>query len=380
MSSARRPARRGTERRAVALLLARLDGLQRRDHHGALDVLGAAAAREVVARPAEPLQDGAHRLGACQALGQLVADVARLQAGEHEHVGAAGHRGAWRLRLPDARHDRGVQLQLPVAGQARPALPQQGQGVPDLVHRRVRGGALGAEREQRHARLAVREQRGEVRGGEIRDLGQLLRARADHHGAVCEEKRLPARRHHHEKTAHLGDALLHAYNLHCKPHDVPRGSDCPRHASVGDAAGHQEVGEAQGLGGVRQLLARAPAGELGAECLGLGVLLGGHHVHRAQVHAQLLGQGLHLAPLGRPAHQRDVAEVQRAARRLQRARVRGLWQHDALARRGRRGAPLRFPGRSAGARGAHAAAGPRRVRLQARLCGQQIASAKHVSQ
>ena len=53
----------------------------------------------VVDRLGDAPQDGAVGVGAGEALDQLVADVACLEVGEHEHVGLTGDGGAGSLEL-----------------------------------------------------------------------------------------------------------------------------------------------------------------------------------------------------------------------------------------------------------------------------------------
>ena len=62
----------------------------------------------------QALQDGAVGLKAAESLGDLVADVASLDAREDEGVGIARDLGAGELQLADDRGDRGVELPLAV--------------------------------------------------------------------------------------------------------------------------------------------------------------------------------------------------------------------------------------------------------------------------
>ena len=89
----------------------RLDG---GDGDGVDDVFGFAAAREVVAGFVEALQDGADGGAAGQSLGQFVGDVAGLQIGKDQHVGAAGDTLSRALSICRPRQQRGVGLQLAV--------------------------------------------------------------------------------------------------------------------------------------------------------------------------------------------------------------------------------------------------------------------------
>src|ERR1043165_4096273 len=84
------------------------------DGDGVNDVFGLAAARAVVGRTVESLQDWADGRRAGEPLGQFVSDVAGLQVWEDENVGAARDRGAGRFRLADLWDERGVGLQFAV--------------------------------------------------------------------------------------------------------------------------------------------------------------------------------------------------------------------------------------------------------------------------
>ena len=91
--------------------LLRLDA---RDGHDAVDVVGGATTRKVVHGSGYSLRHRTVRLRLREALHQLVADVARIEVGEHEHVGLAGNRRARRLRRTHLGDDRGVELQFAV--------------------------------------------------------------------------------------------------------------------------------------------------------------------------------------------------------------------------------------------------------------------------
>src|SRR4029079_834877 len=86
-----------------AALGSRRGRLEGRDGDRVDDVFGLAAAREVVGRTGEPLEDRADRGGAREPLGELVGDVARVEVWEDEDVGPAGRGRACGL----ARGDRG---------------------------------------------------------------------------------------------------------------------------------------------------------------------------------------------------------------------------------------------------------------------------------
>ncbi len=65
------------------------DGLVAGHDDGVHDVFDGGAAREVVDRGGETLENGAYGSGSGDALHEFVGDVAHLEVGEHEHVGAA---------------------------------------------------------------------------------------------------------------------------------------------------------------------------------------------------------------------------------------------------------------------------------------------------
>lgn len=116
-----------------------LDGGDGYDTH---DVVGRAAARKVVDRLGDALQDGAVSVGAGEALDQLVADVAGLEIGEHKHVGLAGNGGAGGLELGDGGNDGGVELQVAIDGELGSLLLAELNGLLDLLGDLAAGGAM----------------------------------------------------------------------------------------------------------------------------------------------------------------------------------------------------------------------------------------------
>ena len=90
---------------------ARLEGGDR----GHIDnVIRHRPAREIATRPREALDDGADGRRPGEALHELVGDVSRVERGEDEDVGLAGHRASWRLPLPHGTDERGIPLQFSV--------------------------------------------------------------------------------------------------------------------------------------------------------------------------------------------------------------------------------------------------------------------------
>ena len=73
------------------MLLLRVHGLAGGDGYHVVDVFYGAAAREVVYRTGDTLEDGADGDGVAQALDELIGDVTHFEAGEYQHVGVAGN-------------------------------------------------------------------------------------------------------------------------------------------------------------------------------------------------------------------------------------------------------------------------------------------------
>lgn len=104
---------------------------------------GRAAARKVVDRLGDALQDGAVSVGAGEALDQLVADVAGLEIGEHKHVGlAAILEEPGGLELGDGGNDGGVELQVAIDGELGSLLLAELNGLLDLLGDLAAGGAM----------------------------------------------------------------------------------------------------------------------------------------------------------------------------------------------------------------------------------------------
>ena len=108
-----------------------------------VELVGVAAAGEVVDGGVQALQDGAVSGEAAQTLGDLIADVAGLDLREDEGVGVTGDLGAGELLLTDHGGDGGVELHLAVDGQLRSGGLGLLAGVLHLVHSLALAGALG---------------------------------------------------------------------------------------------------------------------------------------------------------------------------------------------------------------------------------------------
>ena len=131
--------------------------LDRSDGDDVHDILNGAAAGQVVDRLGKTLDDRADGLRVAQTLHQLVADVARLQIREDQHVRLAGNRAARALQFADGGNERGIRLHLAVHVQLRRLLMHQLHGVGNLVHVLMLRRALRGEGEQRNLRVDAEE-------------------------------------------------------------------------------------------------------------------------------------------------------------------------------------------------------------------------------
>ena len=84
------------------------------DDDSLVDVLGATAAREVVDRTCETLEDRAHSLGTGKTLHEFVGDVAHFKTREHEHIRLSGNGAARSLAETHRWHNSGISLKLAV--------------------------------------------------------------------------------------------------------------------------------------------------------------------------------------------------------------------------------------------------------------------------
>ena len=228
----------------VLLAGLRLNG---RDRDGVDDVVGLAAAREIVRGFGQPLENRPDGGRAGQPFGQLVADVSRIDVGEDQDVRASGDGGALRLRFADGRHEGGVELQLAVDLQFRRARTNGPRGLDHLVCHRVLRRALGREREHGDARLDI-EQRAAGLGRGHRDLGQLRGRRIDHHRRIGEDHRAvraerPVRHDHHHHRRDDAEARLQPDRNQRRTHRVRRRIGRARHRSVGLPRAHHHVSE-----------------------------------------------------------------------------------------------------------------------------------------
>ena len=140
----------------VYVRLARSGHASRDDGH-LVDLVGVAAAGEVVDGCVQTLQDGAVGLKAAEPLGDLVADVAGFDAREDEGVGVACDLTARELQLTDDRGDRRVKLHFAVDGHLGRELLRFDGGVVAELDGAALAGALGGEGQQRDLRVDAEE-------------------------------------------------------------------------------------------------------------------------------------------------------------------------------------------------------------------------------
>ena len=251
-------------------------GLAHGDGGDADDVVGLAAAREVVDGARQALEDRAEGGRAGEAFDEFVGDVARLEVGEDEDVGGAAEGAVLRLLRGDGRHEGGVGLEFAVelqAGLGRGgALLGDARGLGHLVHQLVLGAAARGEAQQGDARLGAEEGLVGLRGRQ-RDVRQLLGRGAGVHAAVGEEEGAVARRGrglelHQEAAARGLDALG-------RPDAVEGAAE---HVGGGrDGAGDHAVGEAEfdHHGADVEAVPELGGGLLGGHALGLAALVEG---------------------------------------------------------------------------------------------------------
>ena len=151
------------------------------DRHG-VDLLGVAAAGEVVDRRVQTEQDRAVGGKVAQALGDLVADVAGVDVGEDEGVGVAADRVGDVLGLGDSRRDRRVELELA----ADRGVGHEGlgllTGIAHLVDVLALAGAEGGVAQESDLRVNA-EDLG-AGNGLLADLDELVLVGLDVDGAV----------------------------------------------------------------------------------------------------------------------------------------------------------------------------------------------------
>ena len=135
-----------------------------RDDGDVGEVLHRAAARDVVHGLVEALEDRADRAGAAEPLGDLVGDVARVEVGEDEDVGAGppiGLSGALLLRRPRAGSRRRTASRRRRGASARPARTRRRPPSPGRSRRpwRCRGWRRRGKRRAARGRRRARSRR-----------------------------------------------------------------------------------------------------------------------------------------------------------------------------------------------------------------------------
>ena len=147
------------------------------------------AARQIADRLGKTLQERADGRGAAEPLHKLVADIAGVEIGKNQHIGAAGD-GAeiFHLLFRDRGHHGGIGLQFAIHRQIRRPRPHQIERAPHLVDARVLSAAFGRERQHGDARRFA-EQIFCAGGGGERDIGQFFRGRVGVDRAIREYER-----------------------------------------------------------------------------------------------------------------------------------------------------------------------------------------------
>ena len=235
------------------------------DGHG-VDLLGVAAAGEVVDRGVQTQQNGSIGVKAAQALGNLITNVARINVGENKGVGIAGHGRAGELELAHGGGDGGVELHLAVDGQVGGGSLGLGAGVAHLVHSVTLAGALGGVAQVGH--LGVNAEGFGALGALQADLHQLVLRGVDVDGAVAHGQ--------HSVVAHaLAD------------HNEAGGDDFILGLGLDELQGGAD-GVGGGVGGAaQQTVGHAHLYQHGAEVVALhqgGAALVGGHLAAAQRH------------------------------------------------------------------------------------------------
>ena len=315
-----------------------------------VDLLGVAAPGEIVDGGVEALEDGAVGLVAAQALGDLIADVARLDVGEYEGVGVAGHLAARELQLAHRGGHGGVELHLAVNGELRGQLLGRLGGGGGQGNRRTLAGALGGEAE--HGNLGRNAEELGGAGGLHGHLRQLLRGGhgdvallvhavliGDVDGAVAHAQHpqglVPGVPLHDEAGGDQVRAGLGLDELECRTDGVGGGVGGAAQQGVGLAQLHQHGAEVVALleGGAALVLAHlalAQLHHLGHHLVHAGVGGGVNDLRPGDVEAVLLRRGLDLLHI---AHQDHVHQIllQQPGGGLQNAGVGSLGEHDGAA-------------------------------------------------
>ena len=157
------------------------------DDDSLVDVFGEATAAEVVDGSCEALEHGAYSLHAAETLHEFVGDVAHLEVGEHEHVGAAAEGAVGSFCCGYRGHEGGVGLKFAVEDELGGELMCDFGGRDDFVDLLALGRTFGRERQDSYAGLNA----GDVAcclGRGNGNLGELFGIGVGHNGAVGEDE------------------------------------------------------------------------------------------------------------------------------------------------------------------------------------------------
>ncbi len=153
------------------------------DEGGGVDVVGGAAAGEVVEGFGEALEEGAVGGGAAEAFDEFVADVAAVEVGEDEGVGVSGDGRAGGFAGGDGGDEGSVGLEFAVDAELGGAFGDDAEGFLDFGNGGVRGTAFGGEREKGEGGLFLHDG-ADAGGGGDGDFGELDGVGVDVDGAV----------------------------------------------------------------------------------------------------------------------------------------------------------------------------------------------------
>ena len=218
----------------------RLDGLDRGDRDDIDNIFRRAAAREIIGWASEALQDWPDGGCASRAFDEFVRDVAGVEIGEYQHIGAAGNRRAGRLGGTDGGHDGSIGLQFAVNQKLGPPRAGNAQGFGHLVHVLMFRRTFGRMRKQRDARLDLEERVGIFRRGDS-DFSEFGGTWVLDHGAIGEQHRSAlahygavARRDDHQKeTREQFGAGRQSDAVKCRTHGFRRRVHRASHGTVG---------------------------------------------------------------------------------------------------------------------------------------------------
>ena len=263
------------------------------DRHG-VDLLGVAAAGEVVDRRVQTEQDRAVGVEGAEALGDLVADVAGVDVGEDKGIGVAADRVGDVLGFGDSRRDRRVELELAAdRGVGHEGLGLLA-GIAHLVDVLALAGAEGGVAQESDLRVNA-EDLG-AGNGLLADLDELVLVGLDVDGAVG----------HGEHFVLAGSCGT--------DHDEAGRDDLVAWLGLDELQrGTDRVGRGVGSA-AEQAVGLAHLDEHGAEVVALlergAALVGGHlalaQLHQGGDHLLHVGEGLGINDLSAPDVEADL--------------------------------------------------------------------------